>query len=219
MNKLGMFFFFQAEDGIRDHCVTGVQTCALPISRACGASAPINRLRAVANVSKGHCGLNALPLISTSPPRLAYSTLLSHLPHPLCFHSSPTHSTSHFFIPLTLSITSPTSIIPTSYSSTIHFKHHPCTPFHPSSSFYPTQSHHYTTNSLPFSHVITSTPLLQLCFNSLPYYSTPTTTVSQAEKKDEKSLYKRVVLGNTGVECGGVLGAAYERSPRMRRAS
>src|SRR5438034_3601046 len=26
-----MFFFFQAEDGIRDHCVTGVQTCALPI--------------------------------------------------------------------------------------------------------------------------------------------------------------------------------------------
>src|SRR5436190_23753127 len=26
-----LFFFFQAEDGIRDHCVTGVQTCALPI--------------------------------------------------------------------------------------------------------------------------------------------------------------------------------------------
>src|SRR5260221_4565102 len=25
-------FFFQAEAGIRDHCVTGVQTCALPIS-------------------------------------------------------------------------------------------------------------------------------------------------------------------------------------------
>src|SRR3989442_6465806 len=27
------FFFFQAEDGIRDADVTGVQTCALPISR------------------------------------------------------------------------------------------------------------------------------------------------------------------------------------------
>src|SRR5690625_1346127 len=27
-------FFFQAEDGIRDGHVTGVQTCALPISRA-----------------------------------------------------------------------------------------------------------------------------------------------------------------------------------------
>src|SRR5205823_8017757 len=37
------FFFFQAEDGIRDKLVTGVQTCALPIStpssqnRSCGA--------------------------------------------------------------------------------------------------------------------------------------------------------------------------------------
>src|SRR5690348_18191953 len=28
------FFFFQAEDGIRDRRVTGVQTCALPISAA-----------------------------------------------------------------------------------------------------------------------------------------------------------------------------------------
>src|SRR6266513_6161505 len=31
MNKF-CFFFFQAEDGIRDRNVTGVQTCALPIS-------------------------------------------------------------------------------------------------------------------------------------------------------------------------------------------
>src|SRR5437868_14533538 len=31
------FFFFQAEDGIRDRNVTGVQTCALPISQSlCG---------------------------------------------------------------------------------------------------------------------------------------------------------------------------------------
>src|SRR5258708_9566885 len=30
----GRFFFFQAEDGIRDDLVTGVQTCALPISIA-----------------------------------------------------------------------------------------------------------------------------------------------------------------------------------------
>src|SRR3989440_6135870 len=29
---LFFFFFFQAEDGIRDLIVTGVQTCALPIS-------------------------------------------------------------------------------------------------------------------------------------------------------------------------------------------
>src|SRR5438034_7892987 len=35
-----VFFFFQAEDGIRDHCVTGVQTCALPICAGptCGVS-------------------------------------------------------------------------------------------------------------------------------------------------------------------------------------
>src|SRR2546422_7673661 len=30
--NLCLFFFFQAEDGIRDVAVTGVQTCALPIS-------------------------------------------------------------------------------------------------------------------------------------------------------------------------------------------
>src|SRR5690606_39586724 len=29
--RLFFFFFFQAEDGIRDFHVTGVQTCALPI--------------------------------------------------------------------------------------------------------------------------------------------------------------------------------------------
>src|SRR5207248_3466242 len=30
--RLCLYFFFQAEDGIRDRTVTGVQTCALPIS-------------------------------------------------------------------------------------------------------------------------------------------------------------------------------------------
>src|SRR2546429_6658689 len=29
--EVALFFFFQAEDGIRDVAVTGVQTCALPI--------------------------------------------------------------------------------------------------------------------------------------------------------------------------------------------
>src|SRR5438105_12845903 len=33
-----LFFFFQAEDGIRDPLVTGVQTCALPISARNGGS-------------------------------------------------------------------------------------------------------------------------------------------------------------------------------------
>src|SRR5256885_9399609 len=30
-DSIHVFFFFQAEDGIRDYKVTGVQTCALPI--------------------------------------------------------------------------------------------------------------------------------------------------------------------------------------------
>src|SRR5258708_24392994 len=34
--KLFLFFFFQAEDGIRDDLVTGVQTCALPIFKKTG---------------------------------------------------------------------------------------------------------------------------------------------------------------------------------------
>src|SRR5438093_8086210 len=36
------FFFFQAEDGIRDWSVTGVQTCALPIS---GRTSPASKRR------------------------------------------------------------------------------------------------------------------------------------------------------------------------------
>src|SRR2546430_10472487 len=33
VGTIDFFFFFQAEDGIRDLTVTGVQTCALPILR------------------------------------------------------------------------------------------------------------------------------------------------------------------------------------------
>src|SRR5438093_12251209 len=42
MHRGGFDFFFQAEDGIRDWSVTGVQTCALPISQSVGAQpAPV----------------------------------------------------------------------------------------------------------------------------------------------------------------------------------
>src|SRR5688500_20406619 len=34
VSLVSFFFFFQAEDGIRDYKVTGVQTCALPICAA-----------------------------------------------------------------------------------------------------------------------------------------------------------------------------------------
>src|SRR2546427_4655403 len=43
IDHAGVFFFFQAEDGIRDLTVTGVQTCALPISLGMPTRAPLLR--------------------------------------------------------------------------------------------------------------------------------------------------------------------------------
>src|SRR2546425_8751062 len=40
-----LFFFFQAEDGIRDKLVTGVQTCALPIWKPPRARHRVRRAR------------------------------------------------------------------------------------------------------------------------------------------------------------------------------
>src|SRR5690349_3479098 len=58
MYILFFFFFFQAEDGIRDLYVTGVQTCALPISqstssRAGGSLTMVIRTSAEAATSRG----------------------------------------------------------------------------------------------------------------------------------------------------------------------
>src|SRR5437879_13334966 len=50
-----MFFFFQAEDGIRDTSVTGVQTCALPISPRRYRSLPRKAaLQGARNASRTH---------------------------------------------------------------------------------------------------------------------------------------------------------------------
>src|SRR5436190_7429938 len=65
-----VFFFFQAEDGIRDHCVTGVQTCALPISFRFFSGSPAMDLRNVAYRSErvfqsfnpGSCERNSINL-------------------------------------------------------------------------------------------------------------------------------------------------------------
>src|SRR5256885_6211870 len=43
LKEVLVFFFFQAEDGIRDYKVTGVQTCALPICRSTSAKASRGR--------------------------------------------------------------------------------------------------------------------------------------------------------------------------------
>src|SRR3954467_16005887 len=52
------FFFFQAEDGIRDYRVTGVQTCALPILTAASAAVtPVSPpVRAVQRPCAGEIG-------------------------------------------------------------------------------------------------------------------------------------------------------------------
>src|SRR5690606_40790018 len=55
------FFFFQAEDGIRDFHVTGVQTCALPIWR----SMIKNKTHAIINILGLTIGLSAFFLVFT----------------------------------------------------------------------------------------------------------------------------------------------------------
>src|SRR2546422_117526 len=56
-----MFFFFQAEDGIRDVAVTGVQTCALPISPPCGPGSP--RLRGATRAARDDGGAHTRALL------------------------------------------------------------------------------------------------------------------------------------------------------------
>src|SRR5271169_1452861 len=49
----GVIFFFQAEDGIRDATVTGVQTCALPIFATRSTSEFAETLFRATNVAVG----------------------------------------------------------------------------------------------------------------------------------------------------------------------
>src|SRR5205807_2965343 len=59
---LCFFFFFQAEDGIRDYKVTGVQTCALPIS-----TVRFETTSSAAPVSRG--SISGIPACATSVTR------------------------------------------------------------------------------------------------------------------------------------------------------
>src|SRR5438034_770664 len=69
----GASFFFQAEAGIRDHCVTGVQTCALPISaapliaRPLNVAAPLASVVAVALLSVAPAGPEAITAVTGTP--------------------------------------------------------------------------------------------------------------------------------------------------------
>src|SRR5258708_25993437 len=53
MSETILVFFFQAEDGIRDDLVTGVQTCALPISLCARDRATVRRDRPRARARSG----------------------------------------------------------------------------------------------------------------------------------------------------------------------
>src|SRR5215211_8166727 len=64
------FFFFQAEDGIRDHCVTGVQTCALPISEEGLADPAAGRLLSRAKHLADVVVVDS-PLLTSSPEMLS----------------------------------------------------------------------------------------------------------------------------------------------------
>src|SRR3989454_9249177 len=84
------FFFFQAEDGIRDYKVTGVQTCALPISSP--------RTRQVTPTRPCGCGLGGAEYLSLNslerePTVLALFLLFPSFEDALCpaaiFCSSP----------------------------------------------------------------------------------------------------------------------------------
>src|SRR2546430_10925404 len=74
------FFFFQAEDGIRDLTVTGVQTCALPISSILRDSTgtllnPFHNYSAVR-----YAGISSLPPLNAAKLRAAstdYSPLIT----------------------------------------------------------------------------------------------------------------------------------------------
>src|SRR6266850_6328917 len=83
-----VFFFFQAEDGIRDYKVTGVKTCALPIlsrglraeshgrglghRRDPGRRGPLDRPRAgvrAARVGRDGAGVSTVAAASVARPR------------------------------------------------------------------------------------------------------------------------------------------------------
>src|SRR5258707_6538764 len=75
----GWFFFFQAEDGIRDIGVTGVQTCALPISTMASSVLLSSRVSRVlpyhwmlpsrADSEQASCGFMGSSMTIRLPPR------------------------------------------------------------------------------------------------------------------------------------------------------
>src|SRR6266496_4344869 len=69
----GLFFFFQAEDGIRDLYVTGVQTCALPISQFG------RRVTAAGNIVVVQSELGSAPAIGRALDELGHERIVGTL--------------------------------------------------------------------------------------------------------------------------------------------
>src|SRR2546422_379210 len=91
LSKFNLYFFFQAEDGIRDVAVTGVQTCALPIFDRSSilkakASAAVNVT--ASSLSQVYDGLPKAVTVSTNPPGLS-TTLQVDKSTPLVSWSKP----------------------------------------------------------------------------------------------------------------------------------
>src|SRR6266545_7618058 len=81
-----MFFFFQAEDGIRDKLVTGVQTCALPISRPLAQPTATPRPQPTATPRPTS---TPQPPATPQPQPTSTPHLLPTLPVPTCHHCRP----------------------------------------------------------------------------------------------------------------------------------
>src|SRR2546430_10099130 len=75
-HDVSWFFFFQAEDGIRDLTVTGVQTCALPICPRSNFATQEGRFGQYPNVMPKHPQINAKRL--KMPGKSALELLESH---------------------------------------------------------------------------------------------------------------------------------------------
>src|SRR5207244_6965954 len=110
-----LIFFFQAEDGIRDDLVTGVQTCALPISATELAAAATSDTAAPASAASPPAPAELAP--ETKYPKLAIITPYS--PQKLAFATATGYEgvvvpLDNFFDPDKLSDTQIDQIMATS---------------------------------------------------------------------------------------------------------
>src|SRR5689334_23967676 len=92
---LWFFFFFQAEDGIRDGTETGVQTCALPISLSTQYRAMKARISSFASSSASRCSsvVSVMRLLcigsADEPTEIAGTGVLNSPNH---YHRSEEHT-------------------------------------------------------------------------------------------------------------------------------